>query len=347
MVRDLYGDGPTSWGGWFARFVGWRLVWFLLAFLAWSCLCFSLFLTSIRGYQSPLEPDEIFWAFFKDFWKLDQPVWVQFAVYLRRMLTFDLGLSVCPSFRLVSERIGEGAINTLVLLALSFLFCFPPRMVWWSGRGGGRGEGEGKRRSVAVGLLNPLFSLWAGMMILLLLGFVGFLGVQVSSLGFIVPSPFPLFLYPWLVMLTWLLLYSLVLSLSLYGGLLAMDVGGRGMAPAYRNLGKRGVGPTAVSLAVWRRQLEEEASASGREAAIFSSLVVGVVILVERLFDWHGIGWTLCDSLVWHDIVLVNALLFFMGVVVMLVRLLVEILWGVGGWLEWMNLEGGTGLGVW
>lgn len=257
---------------------------------------------------------------------LDDPIAVQYAAYVGRLLRGDLGRSYYTG-RPVARMLAERAPATIELAMMAMLFAVAvgvPLGVW----SGARPGGAASRISMGGSLLAiSLPSFWLGLLLMMLFGvWLRWLppqgrGRTVDVLGagwsFLTLDGLRHLILPALT----LGLYHLAMLIRLTRGEMARTL----QMPFIRVCRARGLSETAViGKHALRNTLIPVVTVVGLQ---FGGLLAFSVV-TETIFSWPGLGKLLIDS-IQVDRPLVFAYLLMAGVVFLAINLLVDLTYSV------------------
>jgi len=248
---------------------------------------------------------------------LTQPLVVQYAHWLGRLLHGDLGTSLIfkePVALLLEQKIAASAV--LVVLSLLIAIAIAVPLGIWSAVHRDRWQDMIGSGLALAGISLPDF-FWG---IVLILVFARTLDWLPSS-GYASPIDDPRHA------LTYALLPSITLALSLMAHLMRMtrsamlEVLSQDFIRVCR---AKGLGAGAVIL---RHALRNAITPVLTVAGLQLGYLFGSIIVVESLFNYTGIGWLTYQALLNRDIPLVQATILMIAIVVMLTNLGVDILY--------------------
>lgn len=302
-----------------SRFVG-RHAYFLVKLLRAALTAFIILVLSFVLVRASGNPAEIFLGseatpeaieIFNQRWGLDKPLPVQFALYLDRVVRFDLGNSLLKG-RPVAELIGERVGATLSLMI--------PAAFMSIGFG------------VAFGLLAALRHRK--------LTDTGIL--VASTLGFSLPNFFfgILLIFVFSVVFGWLpssgntsmrhyvmpliaIITSDVAVFVRFSRSALLDILDRDFITSFRALGTR------ERRILMRHALPNASIALLTISGFYIGSLVGGAIVTETIFSWPGLGSLLVSSVRARDFPLVQALVLVLGISIVLANLAVDVLYGV------------------
>jgi peptide/nickel transport system permease protein len=248
---------------------------------------------------------------------LNDPFIVQFGRWVGGMVTGHWGTSLVfhgPIGSLLLEKVTASSL-VVVLSMLIALACAIPLGVWAAVHRE-RWQDTGSSGLALVGVSLPDF-FWGIMLILLFARALGWL----PSSGYVDPGT------DFLEALRHALLPSLALGLGLMAhltrmtrstmiGILEQDFIRVGRA---KGLAERTV--------VWRYALANAIGPVMTVAGLQVGYLFGSIIVVESLFNYTGMGWLTYQALLNRDVPLIQATVFVIAAIVMLVNLAVDLLY--------------------
>lgn len=241
----------------------------------------------------------------------DRPVVMQYLRFLSGVARGDFGISLRygqPALRLVAERLPATAELALVSLALAMGFGVPAGVIAAVGRG--RGWDVGIRMLALVGQAVPIF--WLGIMLILLFG-ERLRVLPTSGTG------------------TWRHVVLPAVSLAAYSAAsisrlqrsAMLEVLGREYVTTARAKGLRNV--TVIMKHALRNALIPVITVIGLQMGT----LLGGAIITETIFAWPGVGRLSLQAIQSRDYVLVQASVFVVATVFVLINLVVDILYAV------------------
>jgi ABC-type dipeptide/oligopeptide/nickel transport system permease component len=241
----------------------------------------------------------------------DRPFLAQYLRFLTGAARGDFGMSLRfnqPALRLVAERFPATAELALVSLALAAGFGVPAGVIAAVGRG--RGWDVGIRVLALVGQAVPIF--WLGIMLILLFG-ERFRILPTSGTG------------------TWRHLVLPAVSLAAYSAAsisrlqrsAMLEVLGREYVMTARAKGLRNL--TVITKHALRNALIPVVTVIGLQMGT----LLGGAIITETIFAWPGVGRLSLQAIQSRDYVLVQASVFVVATVFVLINLVVDILYAV------------------
>jgi len=301
-----------------------RLVIALLTLLGMSVVIFTLLrlapgdivdiLFSTAGYVSPSEKQ----AIMKEL-GIDRPYWVQYADWIRQMVTGDLGKSYRydqPAWEIIRPLVPV----TLELAALSTLFAVligVPTGVISAVRQDTMLDYVLRVFSLA-GLAMPAF--WLGMVIIL--GLVTWFR-WIPPLSYV--SPFQdLKLHAVQFMLP-------ALAVGYRSSALIMRITRSALLEVMREDYIRTAWAKGQTgrVVIWRHALKNALLPVVTVIGIEFAFLIGGLVVTETVFNLPGVARFLVQAILWRDYPIVQNLVMFIAVVVILSNLLVDMLYGV------------------
>lgn len=312
------------------RFIGKRLLQALLTILGIAIINFFLLqlapgdaADALAGEAGTADPEYL--ASLRAQFGLDQPLWVQLAAFLKRILTLDLGYS----FRYnqdIATLIFDRLPATLLLMVTSVVIALVAGVFF--GVTAARYFNKLPDRLISLGALlfyaTPPF--WIGLMMILVfsvwLGWTptgGMRDIMASSTGFsgaldvawhlILPALTQAFFY--LAIYTRLVRAGMLEVLNLEYIRVARAKGVSERRIAYRHALRNAVLPLITVV--------------GTNIGGF----LGGAVLTETVFSWPGIGRLMFDAMFQRDLNLLLSILVLSSVFVVLANIVVDILYAV------------------
>jgi peptide/nickel transport system permease protein len=292
--------------------LGMSLVIFALLRLAPGDIVDILFSTA--GYVSPSEKE----AIMKEL-GMDRPYWVQYADWLRQIVTFDLGKSYrydLPAWQIIRPLLPV----TIELAALSILVAVL--------LGVPTGVISAIRQDTALdyalrvvslgGLSMPAF--WLGMVIILAL---------VSWLRWIPPLTYVSPMEDLKLHAVQFLLPALAVGYR--SSALIMRITRSALLEVLREDYIRTAWAKGQTgrVVIWRHALKNAMLPVITVIGIEFAFLIGGLVVTERVFNLPGVARFLVDAILWRDYPIVQNLVMFIAIVVILANLLVDMLYGV------------------
>jgi ABC-type dipeptide/oligopeptide/nickel transport system permease component len=242
---------------------------------------------------------------------LDQPLWIQYWLFVRSFLTGDLGLSFyyrTPVFDLYFERLPNSLLLAAVAMALSLLIGIPSG-VMAAVRVGSLWDSAGKIFTL-LGLSLPSFFIG----LLLILVFTVTLGwLPSSGSGTVAQLLMPAFTLGW---------YFAAAHMRLTRSSMLEVLGSE-----YVKLARLKGLPEA--LVIGKHAFKNALIPVITLAGINLVVMINVAAVVETVFAWPGIGRLLYEGVTFRDFPVVQAVVVIGGSMIILVNLLVDILYAV------------------
>lgn len=310
---------PADSGSALSRFAA-RHAYFLVKLLRAFLTAFIILVLSFVLVRASGNPAEIFLGseatpeaidIFNRRWGLDKPLPVQFALYLERVVRFDLGNSLLKG-RPVAELIGERVGATLSLM-------------------------------IPAAVISIAFGVFLGLIAALRHRRLTDTGILVAStLGFSLPNFFfgILLIFVFSVVFGWLpssgntsmrhyimplsaIITSDVAVFVRFSRSALLDILDRDFITSFRALG------TKERRILMRHALPNASIALLTISGFYIGSLVGGAIVTETIFSWPGLGSLLISSVRARDFPLVQALVLVFGISIVLANLVVDVLYGV------------------
>lgn len=256
-------------------------------------------------------------------WGMNQPLPVQYLIYLRNMLTFTFGQSFTEGFRLVIELVILRLPHSLILMGSAALLTLVLGLVTSSiaaTRSGGKFEG--KLATSALGL-DLLPGPWLGMILLLFFTFyfpILPFGGLISDPGYRDPLMHALDIWYHLI------LPIITLTLIMYGSyILIMEytLDDRLAGEHIEIVFMKGVDERALLSKYAIRN--ETFSPTTIVAFMFGSLIGGL-IFTETVLNRYGIGSFIIESVIAENYPVLQATFFILAFTTVLVKFNAEVL---------------------
>ncbi len=256
---------------------------------------------------------------------LDQPLYVQFFVYLKQVLTLDLGYSFRHGMsvsRLIATRLGPTLLLMLTVLVVSVGLGVLLGAI--AARNLNRWRDNVISLLAVLAYATPVF--WAGLMLIVLfsvkLGWFPVSGMEevaAFNQGWtrVVDIAHHLVLPAVTLTLFYLALYTRLMRASVLDQY-AMDY----------VVTARAKGLTERQIA-WRHVLRNAALPVLTMAGVQVGGLLGGAVVVETVFAWPGLGFLAYESLFARDINLLLGIFFISGCLVVVVNLAVDLLYSL------------------
>ncbi|MGH7359353.1 MAG: ABC transporter permease [Candidatus Rokuibacteriota bacterium] len=284
--------------------------------LAIACvLALVFFMVRLTGDPSvvmlPQDASKEDVARFREAMGFDRPLAVQFRDFVARAAVGDFGKSLqyrTSAWSLIMERlpatlelaVAAMAFAILVAVPLGILAATRPRSIW-----------DGLAQGVAL-LGQALPAYWVGLILIL------FLSVQLGLLPVAGRSGW-----------TSLVMPMITLAMGTCGRLtqlarsVMLDVLGQDYV---RTAWAKGLGPRAVQ---YRHALKNAAIPLITLVGVNFGYMLGGAVLIESVFSYPGIGRLAAQAIFQRDFPLVQAVAFFASLVVILVNLATDLVYGL------------------
>jgi len=296
------------------RFIAGRLVQTIVTLFVISALVFGL----VRLTGSPIDvmlPIEASPEMRADLTRelgLDQPLYVQYFVFVQKLAQADLGTSIRtkkPVTELLMQRLPNSLQLVGVSMLISLLIAFPLGVIAATLRGG---IWDALARGVALfGQSIPTF--WAGIVLIYIFAIqFGLLpaGRQGTFANLILPA----------------------LTLGLFGFMLAgvvrllrdsmIEVLDSEFVKFARIKG------VSESIVVWKHALKNALIPVVTFVGFYFGILVSGTVVVETVFAWPGIGRLAYEAVQWRDYPVIQGVVLLVSAITLLTNLVVDILYG-------------------
>lgn len=238
---------------------------------------------------------------------LDQPLHIQYGLFMKGLLTFDLGESFrsgTPVMTLIAERVGPTMLLALGGMVVALLIAFPVGIISAVKRD--TFLDFGGRVFSLIGISFPNF--WLGIMLILIFA---------VNLQWLPASGYEGFKYLILPSITLGLILSGVLARLVRSSMLEV------LNQQYiRTAESKGISKWVVILKhAFRNALLPTTTFIGLQ---FGALLGGTVI-IEQVFAWPGIGRLIIDAINQRDYPVVQGGVVFLALVMVVVNLIVDL----------------------
>ena len=272
-----------------------------------------------------LTPEAI--ARLRDVFGLDQPLPVQYLLYLRSILTGDFGTSLTYR-RPVSDILAERMANTLILLVAATVLVVVIGVVLGVVAAARRGSRTDSGTVITSLVFWSLPTFWTGLILVFIFG-VWLAVLPVSGMS----DPASRFDHSTvdkvLDLGAHLILPTITLALVDIGQFILItrsalvDV----LTEDYILTARaKGLSRRAV---VWRHGFRNALLPVVTATALYASLIVGGAIQVEAVFSWPGMGRLMYDAVLRRDYPVLEASFFVFAVTVIVANLLSDLLYQV------------------
>ena len=296
------------------RFIAGRLVQTIVTLFVISALVFGL----VRLTGSPIDvmlPIEASPEMRADLTRelgLDQPLYVQYFVFVQKLAQADLGMSIRtkkPVTELLMQRLPNSLQLVGVSMLISLLIAFPLGVIAATLRGG---IWDALARGVALfGQSIPTF--WAGIVLIYIFAIqFGLLpaGRQGTFANLILPA----------------------LTLGLFGFMLAgvvrllRDSMIEVLDSEFVKFARiKGVSETIV---VWKHALKNALIPVVTFVGFYFGILISGTVVVETVFAWPGIGRLAYEAVQWRDYPVIQGVVLLVSAITLLTNLVVDILYG-------------------
>ncbi|MEO7762579.1 MAG: ABC transporter permease [Casimicrobiaceae bacterium] len=255
---------------------------------------------------------------------LDLPLLQQFFVFVGRLLRFDLGYSAVQQVPVIDLVLGR-LPATLILMLSALTLAIGGGVLL--GVAAARKRGTWIDHAISVGALVfyavPVF--WLGLMLIVLFsimlgvlpsGGMSDIGKAESGFAYVLDVLRHLVLPAFTMALFYLALYTRVMRTSM------LEVFSLEYIVAAR---AKGLSESAIA---WRHAVPNAILPVVTLAGIQFGHLLGGSILIETVFGWPGLGRLVFDALLQRDTNVLLGILFVSSVVVVVVNLLVDLLYG-------------------
>jgi peptide/nickel transport system permease protein len=277
-------------------------------------------------------PEEV--AELKQKWGLDQPLYLQFFVYLKQLAKGDLGISLYtrqPVIEEIVRRLPATLELTIGAVVLSVLLGVPLGILTALWRNSWL---DHLLRTVSIGALS-IVGFWLGIMLQLIFGYklgwfplTGRMGLNPPQniTGFyILDSIFTLNLKALVNSTKYILLPAIAISLESFATILRFTRAGvLNVIQSDYVLYERAMGlPNFIIISkyVLRNAITTPVTQVG---LIFAQLLGGAVV-IETVFDWPGIGIFLVNSIIMSDYKVILGVSIWIGIIYIVVNLVIDI----------------------
>lgn len=238
---------------------------------------------------------------------LDQPLYVQYGIFLKGLVTFDLGESFrsgMPVMDMIMERLGATMALAFGGIAVAILIAFPVGILSAVKRGTGI-DFFGRIFSL-IGISFPNF--WLGIMLILIFA---------VNLKWLPSSGFEGFKHLILPSITLGMILSGILARLVRSSMLEV------LNQQYVSTAKsKGISDWAVIIKhAFRNALLPTVTFLGLQ---FGSLLGGTVI-VEQIFSWPGIGRLIIDAINQRDYPVIQGGVIFLAIIMVVVNLIIDL----------------------
>jgi peptide/nickel transport system permease protein len=258
-------------------------------------------------------------------WGLNQPIHVQFALYIVNMFTFNFGHSFTEGFRPVIESIVARLPNTLLLMGTAAILTIVIGVVAGITAAAKRGTkwDMGVVTSALTFYSIPTF--WLGMMFIMLLGFY----LPIFPMYGTISRPAPEDPLAYALDVGWhLVLPAMTLALVSYGGYMLVmrnnliDVLTEDYIVTAR---AKGVDERTV---LYKHALRNAILPLVTMIALTFGFLITGATLTETVFNWYGLGRLIFDSVMLQNYPVLQAIFYIMALTVILANFIADLLYG-------------------
>ena len=277
-------------------------------------------------------PEQV--AELKQQWGLDQPLYIQFAVYLKQLAKGDLGISLYtrkPVIQEIMRRLPATLELTISAVVLSVLLGVPLGVLTALWRNSWL---DHLLRTVSIGALS-IVGFWLGIMLQLIFGFkLGWLPLT-GRIGLNPPQHVTGFYmldsiltFNWTAFINaakYILLPAIAIALESFATILRFTRAGvLNVIQSDYVLYERAMGlPNLIIIGkyVLRNAITTPVTQVG---LIFAQLLGGAVV-IETVFDWPGIGIFLVNSIIMSDYKVILGVSIWIGIIYIVVNLIIDV----------------------
>jgi len=240
---------------------------------------------------------------------LDQPLTVQYWVFLRKAVQGDLGRSIkgqMPVTEMLAERLPHSLKLAAVAMCFAVLLAFPLGVV----AAVKRGTAFDTVANIVAVLGQSLPQFWVGIVLIQIFA-VRLRWLPVAGVGTLWHYVLPAFTLGWFVVAGMMrLLRSSML-----------DILGSEFVKLARLKG------VPENLVIWKHALRNAMIPVLTFGAVYMAILVTGAILVETVFAWPGIGQLIYQGIVFRDFPVVQAVVLLTAGLVISMNMLVDILY--------------------
>jgi len=310
------------------RYLGSKLAQVVVTLLAVATFNFLLFHVlpgdpiRLQARAGNLQPADI--ARLKELYGLDQPLLVQYGVYLRDLVTGNLGQSF-TYHQSVSSILAERIVNTVELLTLATVLVLIIGVVAGVVAAARRGTRTDAGTVVTSLFFWSLPTFWTGLVLIFILGVyfhvLPISGASTPGVHFKNPVDGLIDLARHLILPTITLILVDIGQFVLITRSSLIDV----LTEDFILTAKaKGLSPRRV---LWRHGVPNAMLPVVTASALYVALVIGGAIQVETVFSWPGMGSLIYDAVLRRDYPLIEASFLLFAVTVILVNFLSDLLY--------------------
>jgi peptide/nickel transport system permease protein len=310
------------------RYLGSKLAQVLVTLLAVATFNFLLFHVlpgdpiRLQARAGNLQPADI--ARLKELYGLDQSLPVQYFVYLRDLVTGNLGMSF-TYHQPVSDILAERIVNTVELLTLATILVLIIGVTAGVVAAARRGSRTDAGTVVTSLFFWSLPTFWTGLVLIFILGVyfhaLPISGASTPGVHFKNPVDGVIDLVRHLVLPTITLILVDIGQFVLITRSSLIDV----LTEDFILTAKaKGLSPRRV---LWRHGVPNAMLPVVTASALYVALVIGGAIQVETVFSWPGMGSLIYDAVLRRDYPLIEASFLLFAATVILVNFLSDLLY--------------------
>jgi ABC-type dipeptide/oligopeptide/nickel transport systems, permease components len=250
---------------------------------------------------------------------LNEPVYVQYAIYLQKLVQGDLGQSFTfaqPVSQVILERLSNTALLAIAAIILASVIGVAAGT--WAALKPGSARDQGL--SVVVLFFNSMPSFWLGLVLILIFGLhlrllpVG--GMQSVTGGGGVLSLMAHMVLPTITLAAWSLAVIARMTRSSILDVINSDY--------IRTARSRGVGEARIVL---RHALPNAMPAVITVIGMQMGFLLSGAVLTETVFSWPGIGLAMYQAISTRDIPLIQGGILVIAVAFVLINFAVDVLY--------------------
>ncbi len=261
----------------------------------------------------------------REMWGLNQPIHIQFILYIQNMLTFNFGISFSQGFRPVIEMIAARLPNTLLLMGTAAIITIVIGVITGIFAASKRGGGADMSMVVSSLTLYSVPTFWLGMMLIMMFGFF----IPIFPMGGTISVPAPTDPLAYAVDVGWhLVLPATTLALVSFGGYMLVmrnsliDVLTEDYIVTAR---AKGVDERTV---LYKHALRNAILPLVTMIALTFGFLITGATLTETVFNWYGLGRLIFDSVMGHNYPVLQAIFYIMALTVIIANFIADMLYG-------------------
>jgi len=269
----------------------------------------------------------------EDLYGLNKPYWVQFADYVKAMLTFQFGFSTYSNNAVTTELITSGRLfNTLELIGTSTVFAIIIGTVLGIVISRKRGSAIDNFWVVSSLTTFSLPTFFMGILLIFIFSFA----LNWFPSGNVVPQPWtnpstilPALPIQILIRLQYLFLPALTLTLFSYGGFLLLTRATmmEALSEDYITTARaKGLSERAV---LFKHAFKNASLPIVTSSALSFGSILGGAIITETIFNWNGLGLWLFNSIGFKDYPVMQAMFYIIALCVIAANFISDIIYGI------------------